>query len=36
MIVEKLYNCLRETVIATVITRQHTVQMTVTNRQLPI
>ena len=36
IIVGKVNNCLRETVITTVITRQHTAQMVVTNRKLPI
>ena len=35
-IVEKINNYLRETVLTTVITRQYTVQMVVTNRKLPI
>ena len=36
IIVEKIYNYLRETVVTTVITPQYTVQMVVTNRKLPI
>ena len=36
IIVEKIKNYLLETVITTVITRQYTVQMVFTNRELPI
>ena len=36
IIVEKINNYLCETVFTTVITRQYTVQMVVTNRKLPI